>query len=69
MMIGDWHDKTILAESLGEFLEKEVDLPESNRVGSMECYQALLASCETQVESILLDVRQAIAASTTDADG
>ncbi|MEI6684459.1 MAG: CHAD domain-containing protein [Bacteroidota bacterium] len=69
MMIGDWHDRTILAESLGEFLNTAGNIPESQLDQAQECCQAILSSNESQVESIILDVRQAIAASTTDADG
>ncbi len=69
MLIGDWHDKTFLAQSLHEFLATAADLSESQLAHAEECYRNLLAANESHVESIILDVRQAIAASATDAAG
>ena len=63
MMIGDWHDKVILAGSLSAFLEQNPDLSENQLAPARECYTSLAATNKSQIESILLDVRKAIAES------
>ena len=60
MMIGDWHDKVILAGSLSAFLEQNPDFSESQLAPTRKCFASLTASNKSQVQSILLDVRKAI---------
>ena len=60
MMIGDWHDRVILADSIRLFLEQSEGYSESQLVTARECHQFIMDTNNRQVESIVLDVRKAI---------
>jgi hypothetical protein len=60
MMIGDWHDRVVLAESLQLFLEQTTDFSESQLAPTKDCYKSIMDANNRQIESIVLDVRKAI---------
>ncbi|MEI7661842.1 MAG: CHAD domain-containing protein [Bacteroidota bacterium] len=60
MMIGDWHDRVILADSLHFFLEQKTLLSENQMAPARDCHRFIVESNHRQVESIVLDVRKAI---------
>ncbi len=60
MMIGDWHDRVILADSLLSFLEHSTDNSERQMTDLKDCHQFIMLANNQQVESIVLDVRKAI---------
>jgi CHAD domain-containing protein len=57
MMIGDWHDKEVLADSIEIYLEEATDITESQRVPVRDFHHQLIESNRTQIESIIQDVR------------
>jgi len=57
MMIGDWHDKVVLADSIEIYLEEATDITESQRVPVRDFHHQLIESNRTQIESIIQDVR------------
>ena len=60
MMIGDWHDRVILADSMRNFLEQRTIYSESQMTPIKECHQIIVEANNRQIESITLDVRKAI---------
>jgi len=60
MMIGDWHDRVILADSMRIFLEQSTDYSESQMTPVKECHQIIFEENNRQIESITLDVHKAI---------
>lgn len=60
MMIGDWHDRVILADSMRIFLEQSTNYSESQMTPVKECHQIIVEANNRQIESITLDVRKAI---------
>ncbi len=60
MMIGDWHDRVILADSMRNFLEQSTNYSESQMIPLKECHQIIIEANNRQIESITLDVRKAI---------
>ncbi len=60
MMIGDWHDRVILADSMRNFLEQRTIYSESQMTHVKECHQIIVEANNRQIESITLDVRKAI---------
>lgn len=57
MMIGDWHDKVVLAHSLEAFLEHTVPLTETQLSGMKECHQDLAESNRRQIEDIVQELQ------------
>ena len=60
MMIGDWHDRVILADSMRNFLEQRTIYSESQMTHVKECHQIIVEANNRQIESITLDVGKAI---------
>jgi len=60
MMIGDWHDRVILADSMRTFLEQNTNYSESQMTPVKECHEIIVEANNRQIESITLDVRMAI---------
>ena len=60
MMIGDWHDRVILADSMRNFLGQSTNYSESQMTPVKECHQIIVEANNRQIESITLDVRKAI---------
>ena len=60
VMIGDWHDRVILADSMRNFLEQRTIYSESQMTPIKECHQIIVEANNRQIESITLDVRKAI---------
>lgn len=60
MVIGDWHDKVVLAEAFERFLKHHRDTDENQMTQIRECHQALCEANTGQIESIVHDVRRAI---------
>jgi CHAD domain-containing protein len=57
MMIGDWHDKEVLADSIEIYLKEATDITESQRAPVRDFHYQLIESNRIQIESIIQDVR------------
>ena len=60
MVIGEWHDKVVLAEALKRFLEQHRGAEENQMTRIRECHQNICEANSRQIESIIDDVRRAI---------
>ena len=60
MIIGDWHDKVVLAESLERYLHQANNITESQRAPIQDFHQLLVESNRVQIDSIIQDVRTVI---------
>ncbi|MEI7664297.1 MAG: hypothetical protein WCK34_18965, partial [Bacteroidota bacterium] len=60
MMIGDWHDKVVLAEALEKFLESGTAVTAGQMAQARVCHQILTVENRKQVENVVRGVSAAI---------
>lgn len=60
MIIGDWHDKVVLAEALENYLHQANRITENQRAPIQDCHQLLVESNRVQIDNIIQDVRTVI---------
>jgi hypothetical protein len=59
-LIGDWHDRKVLADSMKLFLKERMNLAESEVAPIRECYSSLSESNSLQVENIVREIGAAL---------
>ncbi len=60
IMIGDWHDKVVMADSLENFLTHAKDRDESHLAQVRECHQKLTENTRIQVDTIINEIKRFI---------
>jgi len=69
MMIGNWHDERVLADSIKRFLEKGKGYDEREMAQIWECHHFISEITSKQTAGIIKEVRKALTETTPEVGG